>query len=477
MGQSDGSTVYEIEPPDQAQTKYEIEPPEKTAPQTFSQRHPYIAKVGETLGDVATGAGKSLASTPYNLAGAVNTGLRAVLPYGDKYIPAPPVAPKGLEETNTAQKVGGGLEQAAEMTLAGGPLREGAEAFSAATKIPAAAARIAAESANAGGNAILHGQQPGPSAAIGAGAATLGEAVSAAAPVVKRAAENQYQKFLSPTKQTTKNMTDKIVPELLERRQLALSGQGLENKAAQQTETLGGKINDAVSKVPTTVKPDTATVVKSLEKYKQGFIVNGVAVDEAAVKNVEKLQDTITQLGPNVSYQSLNKVRHILDKGVARSGGYAGKTIAEGTALDAQKEAANAIRRELSRQSPDIAKINGEFHFWSQVGDVIGATNQRRVGQQGGLTRVIAPIAGAAAGLALGGLTPMGGLDAAAASTIMLATSEVIRSPAWRTTSAVMKNELADAMASGSVAEVAKIAGRIAAGTYAQSKGNNPSRR
>lgn len=358
-----------------------------------------------------------------------------------------------------AQKSGAVAEQMGEMALTGGPLKNAAlKLVPAGAGYLAPAARIAAESVNAGASSGLHGDSVGLGAASGAAGAAANELIPAVVGPLKKAAVNQYQKFLNPTKEATKNMASDITPELIRRGEIATSGQALETKAGQKTAQLGSDITNAVSNVPQSVKPDAKPVLDALEKYKQSYVVNGVPVNEAAVSNAQKLQDMVGALGPDISYQSLNRVRQILDKSVAQGGGYVGKTLADGATIDAQREAANAIRRELSRQSPDIAKINAEFHFWRQVEDVIGATNERKVGQQGGLSRVLGPIIGAGGGFAHGG--PEG---AAAGASLVYIANEAVRSPLWRTASAVVKDRLANAIAKGDVSGAAIVLGRLGA--------------
>jgi len=366
-----------------------------------------------------------------------------------------------MQPDNTTQKIGGGLEQAGEMALTGGPIKAGAETL--ATKLPflgraaAPLMRIVGEGVNAGSNAALHGEPVAPAAMSGAGGGALAESLPFVAPMLKRSAEKQYGKFLNPTKETTKNMTGNIVPELLNRKVVASSGEALENRAADEVAKAGQNISQAVAAHQ---GPDIQTqpILDALEKYKQGFMVNGTAVNESAVSNAERLQDTVRALGPNVSFQSLNKARQILDANVARAGAYYGKTLSEGSALDAEKAAANAMRRELARTNPDIAKLNGEYHFWSQVQDVMGATNARRVGQQGPLARIFYPAIGAGAGLVHSGAG--GAAEGAAALAIA---NEVIHHPLFRTSSAIFKNELANQLAKGNAAGVAKLLGRLGA--------------
>jgi hypothetical protein len=204
--------------------------------------------------------------------------------------------------------------------------------------------------------------------------------------------------------------------------------------------------------IPQAKQLNVQPVLDSLESYKQQGVVNGVKVDQDLVRQATQLQRVVEQLGPNVSYASLNRVRQIWDAKVAKAGGYAGTTLAEGSKVDAMREGANAIRDELAKNRPDIAKLNAEYSFWSKVQQVTGDTIQRRSGQEGALMPKLAGIGGAATGH-----TPMGA--------VMYALGKVIQSPRWRTFSAVKKTQIANAISAGDVATVTKLAG-LGASTY-----------
>lgn len=429
------------------------QPPQPAAPEqswldSTLKDAPRLAK------EAASGFVKGSYSAPPNWAGM-------------KLSQAMGLMPKQSIDT-TAEKVGAGAEQLVEMMASGGALRKGAgylaTKMGALGRLAGPAARIGAEALNTGGNAALHDQPIGPAAAVGAGGAVVGEALSPLASSLKKAAVEQYSKVLAPTKESTKAITRKVVPQLLERNQATLTRGGLANLAGKNVERLGSEIDSAVQAVPASLKPDTKRVMDALEKYKTGFQVNGVDVDPDAIKKATELQSIVSGLGDDVSYQSLNRVRQIWDKKVAQAGGFAGKTLAEGSMVDAQKEGANAIRRELSKASPDIAKINSEFHFWKGVDDVLAQTEQRQTGQSGGLMRKLGTAAIGAGGLAHGGVR-----EAAAFGLVAYSLSKAVQSTAWRTTSAVMKNQLADAIAKGSAKEATDIMTRItAAGLGAQ---------
>lgn len=422
--------------------------------------------------------------------GALSTGrniLSFLSPVHIRTIPTPgaPAPTDPLAPTNDLQQIGKTIEQGAEFLVPGkavSALGKGGDALLAASKLPQflqTAGRIGLRAGLEGGSAALVSKAQGENAkssaetgAIGGGASqVLSESARVLSPWLKNIAAAQYNRFLAPTKETTKAIAKKIVPELLERGQVATSAEQLAERAANEAQPVGQQITHEVANLPGNppytgplpqpLSKNAQNVVDKLEQYKQRFQVNGVPVNTDAMQHASDLQDIVRQLGPDVSPQSLNRVRQILDEGVSRSGGYAGKTLAEGSQLDAQKEAANAMRAELAKASPDIAKLNAEYTFWRRVQDVAGQTAKRQTGQQGGLTRVLAPLIGAGAGFATHGAWQEGVAGAAA----MTLGNEIIKSPLYRTMSAITKSKLADALASGDVTTVAQIATRLSAGT------------
>jgi hypothetical protein len=179
------------------------------------------------------------------------------------------------------------------------------------------------------------------------------------------------------------------------------------------------------------------------------------------------MQSKISKIGQGnqISYDSLRKAKQIFDNPVAAKGGYAGVSVADKYVLGAQKAAANSIRSELAKVDPDMAKLNAEYSFWSNVGDVVDSTISRRVGQQGGLLGSgTAEVLGAAArgipGAAVGTAAQVGRMASTSAGV------RTFRSVGW--------NKLGNALANKDFPGMMKIAARLAAA--ATSTQSTPSR-
>jgi len=313
------------------------------------------------------------------------------------------------------------------------------------------------------------------------GGERAGQAIADAAPgvgnVLKSSAEKNYQDVLNPTKVTTKYQTQKIMPQLLKERPVAMTRQGLADKAATQAEAAGQQVEDAVLNLSGSMK--TQPVVDGLEHLRQKYQVNGVSLRPEVDGAINTLQDQLRAMskpgevpggaeGPGeatISYQDVVKARRILDDAVAEVGGYQGRPLSDTSMANIRKATANSFREELGNASPDLRAVNAKFHFWNTLNDVLEQTIQRKTGQVNALPKVETAIA-AAGGLARGGLST--GVAYAAA---MKALGAAFRSTAWRTMAAASKSSIADSLANGqfkNVIDTLGKAGIVAAGANQQ---------
>ena len=114
------------------------------------------------------------------------------------------------------------------------------------------------------------------------------------------------------------------------------------------------------------------------------------------------MQEQIVTFGGEASYSTLKKVRQVWDREVAESGGFQ-VDLKERSVLNAKKEATNAIRRELARDHPDIAKINAEYSLWKTTDEILQETILRTDGQTG-LLKHMAEVGMGSGGMAAGSL-------------------------------------------------------------------------
>ena len=423
--------------------------------------------------NIPLGAAKGAASTANN---AGRAGQFLINKATGSNIGVFPKNPELLKPADN-EKLGYGAEQMGEFLAPGALASKLGKAVSVAEDAPllmrslSALAKGGIEAGSAGGVEALHGGNAGDiakTAGLAGGITTAGEMLPFAANAIKSHAEDLYAKALSPTKQTTKFLTqNKVVPGLLQRGEYG-SLKGLSNKAEDATADIGDQMNTLMSARGSQTM-STKPILDSLEKAKQSYIVNGVPLNPDAIKPIEDLQSRISDMGNSsqtlgpgnqVSFNSLRNAKQILDNPVAAKGGYAGVSVGDKYVLSAQKTAANSIRAELAKADPDMAKLNAEYSFWSNVGDVVDSTILRRTGQQGGLLgNGTAEVLGAAA---------KGGTGAAIASGANLARKGATSGLA-RTFRSVQWSKLGNALANKDIPGMTKIAARLAAATSTQS--------
>jgi hypothetical protein len=403
--------------------------------------------------DVMASSVKGLGKSAYNAVAGLNKLFAGPDLQGGPIGVAPPtpeLLPVAPDE-QTAYTVG----NVAQFMAPGGPVKGAAGMLAQGGK---SAAIAAAQGETPRGAALAGGF-----GAAGPLVASLGAKLG---PALKEGAQRQMARVLGPTTKENKAITERVVPELLDRGFKGATRKSLHAQATFNLTKTGKALEVALDAVPKGTTVNTGPIVKHLDDAKQAFVVNGVEIDPTAVRRLDGLKETITQLGADVDYKSLRRVRQIYDQIVADARGFHGKTVAEGSTLDAQRELANAIRRELAKATPDVAKVNKEYSFWANVEKVLGDTLERTRSQSKPLGEQL--IRGAAVAGGLGGAASGTAGTAVPLAMVTASLNKLIRTPAWNTWSAVKKHQLAAHIASGRFDEAATLMGQGAAATTAR---------
>lgn len=417
------------------------------APMTARQ----AAMVSDKIAGAPAGAAKGLVSTLDRIGGLIVPGT-------------PSASDQELLKRAPNETAGYGAEQLAEFLAPGGLIGDAGKAAQAATAaktgvrvLPYVAKALTEGGLNAGIEAAHGGDAKAIAYTGGAGAvgSAAQDAIGAATPWMQEHAANLYGKALSPTTKINKGITAKIVPDLLDQGEFGTL-KGISGRAAAAKAEVGPQIDSllqARGDVPQAIQP----IMDSLDGYKQQFLSsNGTVLNKGAVDAVETLQGQLTDMAANgstVPTKDLVAMRRILDDQVARAGGYAGTTLADGSTSDAMREGANSIRSELAKANPDLAVLNQKYSFWSNVQKVADATISRRTGQVGG---ILGNGAAELAGAVVGGGT--GGALAAVGNVARQATT----GPASRTFRAVQWNKLGSLIDSGQLSKAGRIARNLA---------------
>lgn len=418
--------------------------------------------------------------------------------------------------TNTQQKIGGGLFQVAEAIA---PSRAvtglGLKAAEAAAPmlsrvLPMAAAKVlpraAVEAAAGGSLAAIQGGDPTTGAALSAAMPVVGTAASSVAQTLKRGAQTQVEKALGATAQNFKAKASKIAPTILQKG-LSGSREALQQQARAMVKTVGGQIDEALEQYggrQATTKPILDALEESKAPFKTtrtlsaqdlaqnprlastarevspGAFETDVVIEARPIKQIEKLQQIVTDLGDNATVKQLRAVRQAWDTVVAQAGGYShrapggiGLPLKEQSEAWAKREGANAIRKLLDKEVPELSVINKEFSFWKNLDEVVTQTLQRTAPQRANLLQRLAGAGGRAAGAVVG--ASHGPLTAAAGSIagdqLSQAAERAFTSPRWRLMDARTRDRLASAIMAGDRDEMTRIFGRVISNRAAAAAG------
>lgn len=262
-------------------------------------------------------------------------------------------------------------------------------------------------------------------------------------------ANRQMERVLGPTTKANKQIAQDVAPELAQRGVTAWTRKGLLSQAQAKTEDLGQQIDQYYQSQNPAERVPTTPILNHLEQSKNAFLGDhGEVNDPEAIARIDALKGVVAQYGPSVSLNDIVRLRRMWDQQVSDANGFYGKTVAEGSALEAKRAAAGAIREELAKQYPDLDQVNKEYSFWANVQRVVGDTVERKGSQATPLGEQV---------LASGGLAHAGPKGAAA----WWALRKAMTSTAWETASAKIKYQIADLLADGNVEQAAKVAQQL----------------
>jgi hypothetical protein len=457
-----------------------------------------MAAASQAVGDYVIGALKGGGETAFHLAQLARMvpGLKNVLdtyayvlgPEGttsELSAEAMKQTPPDLAASNTAQTIGKGAEQLAEVLFAGskiGKAADVAERIVAPRLAPYVGQTVARLIPRAGveaaGNAALsaaQGGDPRVGAVLGGAVPVVSGLARAAAPGLKAAAEKKVGQALGAQKERYKAIAERLAPKILSRG-LGGSRESLQAKAAETLETVGDQLDQALTQFASK-KVSTVPIADALETAKDAFRTTTsrgkvVEFEPRAIQQLDGLKRIIKKLGKNATVEQLTAVRRGWDRVVAQAGGYAqraggaiGVPLADASEAFAKREGASAIRKVLDTEVPEVSALNKEWSFWKNLDEVLTQTLQRTQAQGPGLGRMAAEAGGMAAGAVAGGaLGPKGAVSGSVLGGKLAGLARsVFNSPRWKFIDARMRNSLADALMSGNQGRVFSNLSRIAA--------------
>lgn len=253
--------------------------------------------------------------------------------------------------------------------------------------------------------------------------------------------------------QKASQLADRVAPQVLERpfgQTFALTGGGMEAKAGAGREAAGAALEAAGPMTGSTkIKPilDTLESLKTSEKH----IVGGKVLNPQAVAHIDEVKGLIEQYGDVVPNQTLKEIKQGFD-GVTYGKSGAIPNLTEGSLLHFKKAGSDTIRGTLAQASPDAAKLNAQYNFFSNFEEAMGYGNSR-ARPMGSLRSNLAMAAAGATGTSL--------TDAATRAAIVKALATTVESPAWNMVSGRVKKNLADAIASNNTKAILEITSKI----------------
>ncbi len=280
---------------------------------------------------------------------------------------------------------------------------------------------------------------------------------------LREQAIKQYSQALGATKIEFKRQAEKIIPEMLERKLTAFTRSGLKEKAKKMLTQVGAKFDDALKTVPKDKTINTKPIIETLENAKSEYTIiekgKKVIAETEPYKRLSELQNIISELGDKVSFNSMRRLRQVWDNVISKSKGFTKFSEEATTAINAKKQAANAIREELAKASPILDKVNAEYTFWKRLDGVLKETLERTSSQQLALSQRIAQSVGMGAGFVKGGI-----MTGVLGATIMKNLVKLTTSTGWRTISGKTKNQIADYIVTGNKELLSQLLIRTIAG-------------
>jgi hypothetical protein len=454
------------------------EPTQQQQPAAAPQQS-YPEIIGHFGSDVLQGLGAGVLSTIFHGGDLLRRATGQ-----PRIIDTPDVRSAITPPESLAGKLGYGGEKMAEFFIPAGAVGRAGQAVEAATAGMRGAgalnlaARAALEGTAAGGVA---GVQTGgnveamkDAALMGAGTTAALGAAAAAAPAyagrLTRKAEELYGKVLNPAQRPLKAISrTQTIPGLLERRVTGRNLQGMLDRTQDEVAHWGQAVQDAWATIPQDTPLQVAPMLQALDAYVAPAVIRGTNLGPAAdtmVNHANHWRQVLTDLAhPNpqtgaleITVGDLRGTREFADLIAAQGGSFlGGKPIAEQSLTRIHEVVGNAARAQINPRYPHVEQANEQYNFWRNAERVVDETMQRKVGQEGGLIKTIGNTIGATTGGAIG--SQIGGTAGTIAGTVigtkiadMLQTA--MKSPAWRTTNAVTKQRLAEALTNGNIGGV-----------------------
>lgn len=274
---------------------------------------------------------------------------------------------------------------------------------------------------------------------------------------LKEDAIKQYASIFRATSKEAKGLAEKVVPKLLDNKQIITSADALAEKAINKLSPLGSKIDNVIDNLPDDAKIEITKTLDTLENLKSKYIVSGKVIDNTKVNAIENVKNTLSQFGDKIPSQDFIQIRRILDESISEAGGFIADKATKFVAK-VEKVAAGSMRNELAKEIPDLNVLNPQYSFWSNVKKLASITSNKT-------SPILRRTAGSGVGGTIGALQGDSLSDrvtgAALGAFLGNKAIEFIQSPAWKSVSAITKSQIADSLAKGDLKKSGEIIKRL----------------
>lgn len=364
------------------------------------------------------------------------------------------------------------ISDVAGILMAGGGALKGAGVAAKAAKLTKTASNLQ----KAGTAAKTVGQAVDPLAILNKPKILLSKPLQASA-------EATWEKVLRPTTKKAKEMTQGFIERLAKEKKVFWSKEAMAKSFNERVSTAGDAIGDFLDEVGIDGSSQTADIVANIEKVMndtfvkldvkptkkkkgsgQEVVVSSpdgstttftaktpqkakelVITNEAKYAMGQKMIKKIKEFGDTIPNEKLLEFKRNWGKDVAKVNGFIDAAM-NADLTDFKRAGVKGMIQELSKASPDLAKLNKDFAYLKDVADVVKETVKRQTGQSGGFTKklgtAIALVTGDNVSQRVGG---------AVALNLLFSLTE---STGWKTLGAAAKAKLAELLATGSKTQI-----------------------
>ncbi len=306
-------------------------------------------------------------------------------------------------------------------------------------------------------------------------------ALKPVAGMLARSAPKVMASALKPSGTAARATAEDLAGGLIRTNTTAMTRGSLERQIQKNITEAGSSLQAELSKIPKGTPVNMQKIMDGLENYKQAAMVPveqggylpskggatkffssgettpGSASEwgDAVKRVIEKVQTNMARMGPDASFENVRKVKQQMDRFIGERGSDPAK---EEVNKKIKEDAVDIIRRELTSTHPKVANLDAQYSYWKDVESAFNNTpKEPSMWEKARYVRYGLGAAGSLAGMRDDSTS--GKLMEAGSAALLL--DSALRSTAWKTTSAVARARLANAIYDSNATQVARIASRI----------------